>query len=171
MRFLYFFFLLNLLVACKTASKKTTYILECQELIFDLSDGTLNGVKPTISQTEIKEWLPCYTQYIPDGNEAGCGGAILYSKHDFYFYTYLYNYIEVRSGFKGKVSDSLLYQPREKVREILGQPVENNYSREDSLVDFFPREYGCIRIHYKDNRAISIAAHREDCKTVEWCQE
>lgn len=169
MRFLWFLLFCVLISACKTAGRKVTYINVCEEFIFDLSDGTLNGVKPKWPQSEIKEWLPCYTKFVPDGEgDAYCGGAILYENHDFYFYTYLDNYIEIGPGFKGKVSDDLLNKSRKEVRDLLGTPVE--HPGQDAFVDFFSAPYGCIRVEYKDNLAVVIAAHYASCEETGWCK-
>jgi hypothetical protein len=158
------------MIGCKARPAKTVYIKECQELIFDLTDGTLNGVKPDQKQTDIKEWLPCYTQFIPDGSTSVCGGAILYANHDFYFYTYFDDYIEVRANFKGTVSGNLLGKSRDDARQFLNNLtfVEN---KEQDSVDFFTTEYGCIRIHYNENKVVKIAAHYTEFENLNWCKD
>lgn len=171
MRFLIVILVCLSMSACKTSSKKSSTINVCEDLTFDLTDGTINGVKPNMTAAEIKEWLPCYTKFVPNGSTSDCGGAILYSNYDFYFYTYVDNYIEVRAGFKGKVSDDLLHKSREAVRQILGTPMDNQYAKEDSSLDFFPREYGCLRVHYKDDKASVIAAHYLLEEEFDWCKE
>jgi hypothetical protein len=158
------------LISCKAKAPQTNYIKECQELIFDLSDGTLNGVKPDQKQSEIKEWLPCYTQVIPDGSATFCGGAVLYANHGFNFYTYLDDYVEVQSDFKGTVTGNLLGKSREEVKQILSEyPLMENKVEES--MDFYQTTYGCIRISYKDNKVIRIAAHYTDLENLNWCKE
>jgi hypothetical protein len=158
------------LTSCKIINKKTSYIPQCENLVFDLSDGTINGVKPNLPQAQIKEWFPCYTKFSPDGGQSDCGGAIFYANHDFYFYTYVDDYVEVKSGFKGTITENLMGKSRDQVRLYLGKPIENKHSAEDPNIDFFATKYGCIRVHYKDNIATLIAAHYSDCESVEWCK-
>jgi len=143
---------------------------ECQLFTFDLSDGTINGVKPSLSQNEIREWIPCYTRITPNGADGDCRGAVVYEPHHFTFYTYMDDHIEVKRGFKGK-GDTLFLLNRSEVRKLLGTPVQNSLTAENQDKDFFTTEYGCIRVQYKDDLPILIAPHYTDCESLHWCEE
>lgn len=180
MRILFFCFIALVAVACKKTPSTTaanTYI-ECETLIFDLTDGTMNGVKPNLNQGEIREWLPCYTRFTPNGGENDCGGALIYTPYHFAFYTYFNKYVEATRGFKGTVTDTLFSKNKTQVRHLLKPYGDSTMAVLSDTMDLFPTEYGCIRIHYEDQRKspekqypASIAAHYCDCQSVEWCRE
>ncbi|MBX9850741.1 MAG: hypothetical protein K2X86_03180 [Cytophagaceae bacterium] len=160
---------IGIISSCKT--KAPAMIEECTYLDFDLKEGTMSGVKPNLPQGEIKEWFPCFTKFIPDGADAECGGALLYDNHYFSFYTYFDDYIEVRTGFKGKISDSLFLKTREEIRLAYGTPLKDSLNNitNNPDIDFYKADYGCIRIHYKDNKPVIIAVHYSDIENIWWC--
>jgi hypothetical protein len=157
-------------IGCKVHQSKLIPIpkTECDSLFFDLDEGKINGVSPSLSQSEIKEWFPCYTNVIPDGSSQDCGGGVLYRNHDFYYYTY-FDYVEVRTKFKGKMTNDLLGKSREEVRKLLGEPFDTKGKEGFSDTDLFSKEYGCLRVSYSLNMVSSVAAHYNDCDVVILC--
>jgi hypothetical protein len=160
------------MLACKKgpATSASNNYTECQLFIFDLSDGTMNGVKPNLSQNEIREWIPCFTRITPNGADADCRGALVYEPHYFTFYTYTDDYIEVKKGFKGK-GDTLFLLNRSQLRNLLGTPVQNSITTENQDKDFFTTDYGCIRVQYRNDLPVLIAPHYSDCEGLKWCEE
>jgi hypothetical protein len=157
-------------IGCKVAQPQLTQIpkTECDSLFFDLAEGKINGVSPSLSQNDLREWFPCYTSVIADGSPQDCGGGVLYRNHDFYYYTY-FDYVEVRSKFKGKMTNDLLGKSREEVRILFGEPFDVKNKEGFSDTDLFPKEYGCLRVKYSSNKVIAVAAHYNDCDVVSLC--
>ncbi len=136
----------------------------CNSLHFDLTRGTLNGLPPTASASDIKGRLPCFTGETPEGDERlNWGGGVFFLNHQVYFYTHR-DWIEVRSGFRGRVIPALLSAPRSTVLKTLGQPVRSLPESESLL---FPASYGCVQIFLDAaGRASTLAAHSRACENV-----
>jgi hypothetical protein len=79
------------------------YSQNCDNLVGDLLNGTLNGVKPTDDMALVKAKLPCFTGDSDEGVEMNCSGGVFYIKHNFFCYTGR-DYIEMRRKFTGKLS-------------------------------------------------------------------
>lgn len=157
-----------LLLSCRKTPTATVKYPECETFIFDAKEGTINSVKPNLPQSEIREWLPCYSRFTPDGAEADCGGGFFYDQYNFSIYTYLDNYLEVKKGFKGR-GDSMFLMTRKQLRQALGTPVQNSIATDNPDQDFFSMDYGCLRVLYKDSLPVSIASHFSDCESLLWC--
>ena len=151
-----------LLSAC--ASWRAPASAGCNSLHFDLTRGTLNGLAPTASASDIKGRLPCFAGETPEGDERlNWGGGVFFLNHQVYFYTHQ-DWIEVRTGFRGKVTPALLDAPRSAVVEALGQPVRSLPESESLL---FSASYGCIQIFLDAaGRASTLAAHSRACENV-----
>lgn len=163
--------LLMLMAACQS-SRRTTVLVhtECDSLFFDTDTGMVNAVSPMLPQADIKEWFTCFTGSSPDGANDNCGGGVFYEKHGFYYYTY-FDYVEVHSGFKGKVTKDLLHSNRESVRALLGSPVDTRYKEMYSNLDFFDASYGCLKFEYDSSGQVEkIAAHFSECESVDVCR-
>ncbi|HNA22555.1 MAG TPA: caspase family protein, partial [Agitococcus sp.] len=93
--------------------EKLTYS-GCERIVFDLDKGTLNGLKATASQQEVKNALPCATGDTPDGESYNYGGGVFFLNHNFFMYTGN-NFIEVRRDFTGTVSPNLLGASKERL--------------------------------------------------------
>ena len=52
---------------------------KCPDFYIDILDGTVNGLKSSDTQNEIKEKFPCFTSAIDEGNDAKCGGGIVFA--------------------------------------------------------------------------------------------
>jgi len=154
--------------SCKGIPGKTSYPVECQELIYDVQLGEINGVKPQLSQNDIKEWFPCYSSVVPDGSTHSCGGAVFYENLGFTYYTY-WDFVEVTRHFKGEVKGKLWDKNRKEMQQLLGSPVDTKYKEEHPYIDFYPTDYGCIRIEYSNNRVVKIASHYNECDQIELC--
>ena len=173
MKYTYLFFIGLIFFSCRSGQVKTSdknKIPQCVDLTFDIEDGTLSGIKPVQKQSEISEWFPCHTRMVPDGNSSDCGGALYYENHGFTFYTYLYEYLEIRKDFKGNVTHDLFSKNREEIRQLLGKPAENDLAAENPDMDFFPMEFGCMRIKYEGGKPVLIASHYLACDEIEWCR-
>jgi hypothetical protein len=137
----------------------------CSQVAFDLDTGTINGIKPTVSQEDVKAALPCFTGSTPDGDRLNgmlynYGGGVYFNNHNFYFYTGS-DFIEVRSDFTGKVSPSLLGTSKERLNGAYGRPtLTSNGSY------FYMMSYGCLQFELRNNVVYQIRSHYQDCKTA-----
>ena len=93
---------------------------QCDNLYFDAVEGTVNGVDPTASMSEVKSKLPCFTGETEEGGVFNYGGGIFFLNHDFYFYTYQ-NFIDIRKGFKGRMSFDFFNNSQKKIEKYLGR--------------------------------------------------
>ena len=74
MKRLFSLLLLTGLVSTGMAQLKAKVI--CPDFYVDVLDGTVNGLKPSNTQNEIKEKFPCFTSAEAESQEAKCGGGI-----------------------------------------------------------------------------------------------
>ncbi|MCB1659623.1 MAG: caspase family protein [Pseudomonadales bacterium] len=138
---------------------------DCQSVVFDLDTGTINGIKPTVSQDDVKAALPCFTGSTPDGDRLNgmlynYGGGVFFNNHNFYFYTGS-DFIEVRSDFTGTVSPSLLGVSKERLNGAYGRPtLTSNGSY------FYMMSYGCLQFELRNNVVYEIRSYYQDCKAA-----
>ena len=79
----------------------------------------MNGVPATASMDKAKVAFPCFTGETEEGADFNCGGGVYFLKHDFYFYTHK-DFIEVRTGYTGKMSKPVLGLKKEELIKLLG---------------------------------------------------
>jgi hypothetical protein len=115
---------------------------KCPDFYVDILNGTVNGIKPNNTQTEIKEQFPCFTSAEDESATAKCGGGIYFKDKDIYFYTKR-NYVEVGPKFAGKTSFPLLGTRRGTLFSKLGNP-----KIKDDLWDGYETQYGTLVLHY-----------------------
>jgi hypothetical protein len=120
---------------------------DCSSLRLDLRTGTLNGVSPTDSPEQVKALLPCFTGETEEGVEYNFGGGVFYLDHDFYFYTHR-DYLEVRSGFVGTVSQPLMGASEERVLALMGKPKRKMEDWSGREVWLYKAKYGSLRVTY-----------------------
>src|ERR1700753_3223920 len=77
--------------------------VKCPDLYVDILNGTVDDIKPTYTQNEIKDKFPCFTSAEDEGEAAKCGGGIFFKDKDIFFYTKR-KYVEVGHKFVGKTS-------------------------------------------------------------------
>lgn len=116
--------------------------VKCPDLYIDVLNGTVNEIKPSYTQNEIKEKFPCFTSAEEESNEAKCGGGIFFKDKDIFFYTKR-DYIEVGPKFPGKTSVLLLGTKRGTLFKTLGNP-----KIKDDLWDAYEMQYGTLVLHY-----------------------
>src|SRR5882762_8373639 len=116
--------------------------VQCPDFYVDVLDGTVNGLKPTHTQNEIKEKFPCFTSAEDESAEAKCGGGIYFKDKDIKFYTKR-KYIEVGPKFIGKTSVPILGTKRGTLFKTLGNP-----KIKDDLWEAYDMQYGTLVLHY-----------------------
>jgi hypothetical protein len=115
---------------------------KCADFYVDILNGTVNDIKPSYTQSEIKEKFPCFTSAVDEAESAKCGGGIFFKDKDLYFYTRR-KYIEIGPKFVGKTSIPLLGTKRGTLFTKLGNP-----KIKDDLWDAYEMQYGTLVLHY-----------------------
>lgn len=116
--------------------------VKCPDLYVDVLNGTVNDIKPSNTQNEIKEKFPCFTSAEDESESAKCGGGIFFKDKDLFFYTRR-KYVEVGPRFIGKTSLPLLGTKRGTLFTKLGNP-----KIKDDLWDAYEMQYGTLVLHY-----------------------
>ena len=73
----------------------------------NLKRGTVNKLKLTASQDEVKAALPFSSGDTGEGSDFNCGGGVFFLTNSFFFYTGK-DHVEFREKFKGKLSVAVL---------------------------------------------------------------
>lgn len=155
------FFALAATSAC-TAEKKELGVCE-DPMVLDLHSGLLNGAAPTLDQTAIKNFLPCFTAATEEGKVANHRGGVFFRNHDLYFYTFK-DFIEVRENFTGTVQPPILGAPAKDVGKLLNIDITPYEVRSYSL---YPMDYGCIGVRvYDGNKVREVRVHDRPCVTA-----
>jgi len=116
--------------------------VKCPDFYVDVLNGTVNELKPSNTQNEIKDKFPCFTSAEDESPTAKCGGGIFYKDKDIFFYTKR-KYVEVGPKFVGKISIPLLGTRRGSLFTKLGNP-----KIKDDLWDAYEMQYGTLVLHY-----------------------
>ncbi|GAB4395646.1 MAG: hypothetical protein OHK0053_05270 [Microscillaceae bacterium] len=147
--------------------------LNCEHLFLDLDKGTLNGMQLTAPNPMIKDVFPCFTDASPDNAEMNCGGGVFFASHGFNFYTGR-DYIEVRIGFKGQLSQAVLGQKARTVQKLLGLPARTEVARignaSPRLHYFYARAYGCLSLVLVKNKVVRVAIHASPLAETVLCE-
>ena len=114
----------------------------CPDFYVDILDGTVNGLKPSNTQLEIKEKFPCFTSAEAESADSKCGGGIFFKTKDLYFYTRR-KYVEVGPKFAGKTSLPILGTKRGTHFSKFGNPAVK-----DDLWEAYTMQYGCLVLHF-----------------------
>lgn len=129
----------------------------CNHLMLDLHRGTLNGLAPTASQAQVKQYLPCSTGDTADGEVYNYGGGVFFLDHDFFMYTGK-DFIEVRRDFKGSVTDNMMAKSKAEIMSLYGQAAINNDYRV-----FYNTQYGCLRFSFNGASVKEIGVYALSC--------
>ena len=152
--------IISLLVfSCKTTYKSG----QCDQLFLDLKTGKLNGVSPSASMDDVKKAFPCYTGETEEGSDFNCGGGIFMLKHDFYFYTHA-DFIEVRKGFKGKLSKPVFNIGKNELISLVGNPdntIKHELKYSDGVIHVYQYEkkWGVLAFLEKEGKITEIDLH------------
>jgi hypothetical protein len=140
MRRNYLFILLLLTCTAVNAQLKTTPI--CPSFVVDILDGEVNDLSASATVGQIKEKFPCFTSSEAEGTAGKCGSNVFFKDKGLYFYTGR-DYVEIRPGFKGKLSIPLMGASRNGLFKWLGHP-----KIKDVSWDAFQMAYGTLVLYY-----------------------
>jgi hypothetical protein len=148
-----------------------------ESLFLNLKKGHLNKIKPTASFAAVKEALPCFTGETEEGVDYNCGGGVFYLNHDMFFYTGR-DYIEVRAGFGGKISEDLLAKTEEEILALKGQPDlipvyedKKGWGFEVDKVYLYKTRYGALQINFdpESGKSVKLSVHSNAPEEVIIC--
>lgn len=166
------FVIFLLLTQANIPLKKTKFSIKKSPIFLDLEKGTLDGMKPTASQREVKEKFPNFTGDTEDGSRFNCGGGVFFLDDDFYFYTGR-DYIEVRKNFTGEISTNVLGKTKEEVEHILGKPkqkITNPTNQQDaSNYFFYKKNYGTLAIGFEGDICEDIFVSAKKANDIKIC--
>jgi hypothetical protein len=135
----------------------------CPPFEVDILDGKVNGFKANTIAGQIKSKWPCFSSVTTDS--AKCGEAVYYKDKGITFYTSR-DYIEIKEGFKGKLSVPLLGAPRGSLFKTLGNP-----KMKDASWDAYQTNYGTLILHYnKANKVRLIQFSTYGTELIKLCE-
>jgi hypothetical protein len=159
--------MLFVLLACFLGS--AIMAQSCDKLVADLKKGTLNGLKPTATQEQVKAKLPCFTGDSEDGGAFNCGGGVFFLDNDFFCYTGR-DYIELRTKFNGKLSIPVLGLTKAAAIKKLGMGrAVRTEKDEDTEFLFFKTAYGCLMLKIENSKVANVAMYAIPAKEAELC--
>lgn len=152
------------LTTIATAQLKSTKV-NCPAFEVDLLNGRVNGLKPDRTTNEITGKFPCYTSMTEENASSKCGGMIEYKDRGLTFFTGR-NYVEIGSGFKGKMTTTMLGTKRGSLFKVLGTP-----QIKDVKWDAYQTGYGCLVLYYgADNKVRKIQFSTYSTNAIKLCE-
>lgn len=132
-------FCMSLLPLCKAQLKAKG---KCPAFEVDIMAGRVNGMKPDVTNGEIKGKFPCATSSEDETAGSKCGGTVFYKDRDIYFYTGR-DYVEIKEKFQGKLSIPLFGTKRGTLFKLLGHP-----KLKDDNWEAYQIGYGTLILYY-----------------------
>ena len=138
---------------------------KCPDFYVDILAGTVNGLRPNRTISEIRTEFPCFTSTEDEGNDAKCGGGVFFKTRDIYFYTKR-KYVEVGPKFQGKLSIPVFGTKRNSLFRSLGNP-----KLKDDQWDAFEMQYGTLVLHYDATGKVKlIQFSTESTESLSLCE-
>lgn len=116
--------------------------VRCDPFEVDILNGKINNTKPNFGIEEIKATFPCFTASKPENGDSKCGGTVEFADKGLTYYTSR-DYVEIKPGFKGKLSIPLLGAKRGSFFKTFGNP-----KIKDDSWDAYQMSYGTLVLHY-----------------------
>lgn len=156
--------LITFISLATSANAQLTRTVSCPPFVIDILDGNVNkSLSPKSTLGEIQKIFPCHSSVVEKGTDATCAG-LFYQAEGISFYTDR-NYIEITSGFKGKLSLPLMGSVRGSLFTTLGNP-----KIKDVNWDAYQTEYGTVILYYKGNRVNKIQLSTKNTDTIKLCE-
>lgn len=137
-----FFLLIFILLFTFQANSQLKAKVRCDPFEVDILNGKVNNTKPNFGIEEIKATFPCFTASKPENSASKCGGTVEFADKGLTFYTSR-DYVEIKPGFKGKLSIPLLGARRGSFFKTFGNP-----KIKDDSWDAYQMSYGTLVLHY-----------------------
>lgn len=129
----------------------------------DIENGTINGLNPAASMSDIKSTLPFFTGETAENQGINCDGGVFYYDNDVFFYT-VRDFVDIKEDFNGALSKDILNKNIKEVIQLLGKPAhEIKLGGDDQSirVSYYKTAYGCLRLNYNiaTGNVFEIAMH------------
>jgi len=147
---------------CIQAQLKTTPI--CPEFSVDVLAGKVNSLPITSTNGQIKTKFPCFSSVEEETTTAKCGASVFYKEKEIYFFT-ARDYVEIGTGFKGKLSVPLMGAARNSLFKLLGHP-----KLKDVSWDAYQTQYGILIVYFnKAGKINKIQMSTQSVETIKLC--
>lgn len=157
-------FFLSVVLSFLTTQAQLTVKTNCPELVVDVLDGKVNGVKPNMPFPEMKTKFSCFTK-AAEADSLKCGGGIFYADKDLYIYT-ARDYVEVGPKFKGRLTLPLLGADKSKLFSTLGNP-----KLKDAGWEAYPTSYGILIVYFdKKNKINRLILSTRGTDNIQLCE-
>jgi len=137
------------------------HVPSCEAIVINLESGTVSGLTPFASATEIKDQFPCYTGFTKQGSNYNEGGGVFSKHHRLFFYTKV-NRIEIRHGFDGEIQGIAGERTPERFVKLLGEPLEERREpkvRDGIIYDAsltYAMAYGKLLLLEKEGQILAV---------------
>lgn len=131
-----------LLLTGSAASAQLKAKVRCDPFDVDVLNGKVNSFKPNTGIDQLKAAFPCFTSSEPEATTSKCCGTVAFADKGLVFFTSR-DYVEIKPGFKGKMSIALLGAKRGSFFKTLGNP-----KIKDDNWDAYQMSYGTLVLHY-----------------------
>jgi hypothetical protein len=129
------FFFIALLPFSLAAQLKTT--AACPNMVVDILEGNVDGLPPSATAGHVKSTFPCYNR-----SSDKCGETLFYDDRKVSWFTGR-GYVEIREGFKGRLTVPVLGASRTGLFKWLGLP-----KIKDKTWEAFQTQYGTLILYY-----------------------
>lgn len=144
------FLALFFIIACFSSNAQLKAKVLCDPFDVDILNGKVNGFKPNTGIEQLKAAFPCFTNSESETNTSKCGGTVVFADKGLIFFT-TKDYIEIKTGFKGKMSIQLLGAKRGSFFKTFGNP-----KIKDESWDAYQMSYGTLVLHYDKTNKINL---------------
>lgn len=134
------------LLICQNSIAKSN---DCKNMLLDIEKGTLNNIKITATEKDIKDTFICDNEEVNIGNKKN----IFFSENGFSITVgeKISAYDSV-FPFTGKISEKLFQKKHDEVEKILGKPKYSVYRKvtEDKIEthSLYQKDYGTLDIKF-----------------------
>jgi hypothetical protein len=143
------------------AQLKTSAV--CPNMVVDILEGKVDGLPPNATAGQVETMFPCFTG--SEESSASCGAVVYYRDKNISFFTGR-NYVEIKEGFKGRLTVPLMGAPRTGLFKWLGLP-----KIKDVKWDAFQTQYGTLILYYSAaNKVNKIQFTNLSTEQIKLCQ-
>jgi len=142
--------------------------VKCKDIKASIIKGDVNGLTTESSMADVKKALPCFTGEGEEGGTANCGGGVFYRENEIYFYTSK-DYIEIRSGFLGKLDTPLFGRDIRQANDYFTKPVKTE-EKSSGTYHYYKQKYGTLIIRTNDDAIDLVQLWKSKWDEVVLCE-
>ncbi|GAB4298730.1 MAG: hypothetical protein Kow0098_24430 [Ignavibacteriaceae bacterium] len=137
----------------------------CERFYVNLDTGTLNGLSPSASASEIKSMLPCH--YENKDKTTVCGEMVDYSEKGFIFFI-TNDFIRITENYSGDFSEFIIGLNERAVNEKLGSPVKTEYFS-DAGYKLYETGFGTVVLKFENGLVNQLDIYHKPPDQTEIC--